>query len=173
MRFSVFKLDNSKLKFTDSIKYLGCIITNDCKDDKDINRLTRSIYARGNVLANRFYMCTHEVKVKLFKAYCSSLYGLSTCINVSNDSLKKLCLAYKRIFRKLFNFDFINTTQNMLKLRIDPFQVIQRKLFNGFYNRLNSSNNSIVCLIVETMLYRDSVFLKCFIDKVHKGKHIF
>ena len=53
--------------------YLGHIICSNSKDDKDIMRQCRQLYARGNVLL-KFYMCTNDVKIKLFSIFCSSMY---------------------------------------------------------------------------------------------------
>ena len=35
------------------------------RDDTDILRQRRQLYARGNVLARTFYLCTDEVKILL------------------------------------------------------------------------------------------------------------
>ena len=56
-----------------SVKYLGHIICSDSKDDKDIMRQCRQFYARGNILLRTFYMCTNDVKIKLFSTFCSSI----------------------------------------------------------------------------------------------------
>ena len=56
-----FTLSNQSLAFTDFIKYLGCLISNDSCDNKDILRAIRSVYARGNVLISRFRHCSSEV----------------------------------------------------------------------------------------------------------------
>ena len=38
------------IKEVDSVRYLGHIISNDGKDDRDIMRQCQQFYARGNVL---------------------------------------------------------------------------------------------------------------------------
>ena len=68
-----FKLNGEHIKEVKSVKYLGHIICSDSKDDKDIMRQCRQLYARGNVL-RKFYMCTNDVKIKLFSTFCSSMY---------------------------------------------------------------------------------------------------
>ena len=40
-------LYGSKLSWVDVYKYLGCFITSDLKDDRDIRRQARAIYCRG------------------------------------------------------------------------------------------------------------------------------
>ena len=48
------------------MKYLGHIITDDGKDDKDILNACGQLYAQGNSLLRKFHMCTDRVKTKLF-----------------------------------------------------------------------------------------------------------
>ena len=60
-------LNGEVIKDVDSVRYLGHIISNDGKDDKDIMRQCQQLYARGKV----FHMCSMDVKVNLFNTYCS------------------------------------------------------------------------------------------------------
>ena len=53
------------------VKYIGHVISADMKDDLDIMRKCRQFYAQGNALARRFHMCSDNVKVTLFRSYCS------------------------------------------------------------------------------------------------------
>ena len=50
------------------------IITNDLTDDADIDRQVKKLYAQGNSILRKFYMCSWDVKLTLFQAYCSPLY---------------------------------------------------------------------------------------------------
>ena len=60
--------------------YLACIVTKNMSDEDDVDRQIGSIYAKGNMLVNTFKCCSDEVKIELFKAYCSNLYcNLYTC----------------------------------------------------------------------------------------------
>ena len=43
-------LYGSELNWVDTYKYLGCFITSDLKDDRDIRRQVRAIYCRGNMI---------------------------------------------------------------------------------------------------------------------------
>ena len=65
-----FKLNDVHLKEVDSIKYLGHIVKNDLTDDLDIERQCRQLYAQGNMILRKFYMCDPAVKMTLFHSYC-------------------------------------------------------------------------------------------------------
>ncbi len=65
---------------TDTVKYLGHFICNTMRDDTDILRQRRQLYERG-----KFFMCTDEVKILLFRTFCCSLY-----VNCGGISMKLL-----------------------------------------------------------------------------------
>ena len=65
-----FNLCGEKLIEVNEAKYLGHLITADGKDEKDMVRACRQLYAQGNSLIRKFHMCTETVKIKLFVIYC-------------------------------------------------------------------------------------------------------
>ena len=78
-------------------KYLG-----HCINDNDMTRKHNKVCApQGNALIRKFYMCTENVKIALFKSYCTTLYTSILWCKYRRKSLQKLCVAYKNIFRKL------------------------------------------------------------------------
>ena len=62
-------------------KYLEHCINDKLIDDDDMARQRKQIYAQGNALVRKFYMCTGNVRMSLFKSYCSSLYTSSLWCN--------------------------------------------------------------------------------------------
>ena len=70
----VFKINNEIIEVVEQYKYLGHIMCNTLSDDLDILRQRKKIFAQGNSLLRKFYMCTVEVKTTLFRSYCSSFY---------------------------------------------------------------------------------------------------
>ena len=49
-----FMLGNEELSFVEEFRYLGHIMTTDCRDDKDIKKQFRRQYAVGNILVRKF-----------------------------------------------------------------------------------------------------------------------
>ena len=75
-----------------------------CKDHGHCindNRQRKQIYAQGNALVRKFYMCTETFRISLFKPYCSSLYTSSLWCNYRSESLRKLCAATTMFLDKL------------------------------------------------------------------------
>ena len=134
--------------------------------------MIRSIYSTGNVLIRKFHMCSTDVKVRLYNSFCTSFYGLVTLTNFKCESLRKLKVAYNRIFRGLFMFkcdplDIPKTHTIMLNLNITPFAVINRMRLHGFYIRISDSCNTLVNCIYNSMVYNNSRFLNRYIKTVY------
>ena len=70
----IFKIFNENIKVVNEYTYLGHILTDNLSDDLDILRQRKKIYAQGNNIPRKFYMCSLSVKLELFRSYCSSLY---------------------------------------------------------------------------------------------------
>ena len=56
------RLENEELCSIDKFRYLGYVMTADCRDDKDIKREFRSKNAAGNMLVRKFSFTPTECK---------------------------------------------------------------------------------------------------------------
>ena len=95
-----FMLNGVPIDKVSNCKYLGHCINDKLIDDDDMARQRKQIYAQGNALVRKFYMCTETVRMSLFKSYCSSLYTSALWCNYRSESLRKLCVAYNNVFSK-------------------------------------------------------------------------
>ena len=161
-------LNGSMLPFTPSHKYLGILLDETQSDDNDILRVRKLMYAQGNKLICHFNKCTDDVKVKLFKTYFNSFYGITLWSQYKTVSRKKIVTAYKQVFRKLMHIVMPQgTSTKMVALSIDPFEVIERKMIYGFMNRINNSENCIVKCISNSEFYMSSQLYINWSDKLH------
>ena len=58
--------------YVNEFKYLGHIINNDERDDKDVLREVRAMFTRTNILARRFSLCSVSVKIALLDCFVSA-----------------------------------------------------------------------------------------------------
>ena len=145
-------LYDKPLIFVDSYKYLGAYINNSLKDDIDIQRQIRSLYARANILARKFSNCSREVKINLFKAYCCNTYcsQLWSCAKV--HTLSKLKVAYNNAFRIVFGFPKRYSASKMfVDNGVLSYGEFLRKEVHSFWKRLLNSENVIVKNSVNSM----------------------
>ena len=64
-------MDSQVLKYADNVKYLGFTFSSDQKVDIDILRQLRTIYTKSNILLRLFHHCSVDVKLALFRSYCT------------------------------------------------------------------------------------------------------
>ena len=118
--------------YTDNIKYLGVILSNNLKDDSDIMRQLRCLYASSNILLRKFAHCSLDVKLKLVQSFCLNLYCSSLWCVYTKQSLTKIRVAYNNIFRKLLGY---RANTMFVNHRIDGFDASVRKSCFKFRQR--------------------------------------
>ena len=79
-----------------NFKYLGHIIEHTLHDDSDISRELRYLFTRTNLLIRRFWRCSLDVKLRLFRTYCMCFYDISLWKYYKVGSMNKLAAAYIR-----------------------------------------------------------------------------
>lgn len=156
-----FKLNGEILKEVKYYKYLGCIISNDLKDDLDIDRQRRKLYVQGNIILRKFFMCSVEVKLKLFTAYCSTMYVPHLWINYNRCTINKLYIAYHSIFKQFVNFSKFESTSLLCTVfDVQCCQSVIRNLIHKFIQRLDDSSNDLIIQILSSSLVYTSYMRK-------------
>ena len=141
-------MGSSFLENCSTFTYLGHVITCDRKDNEDISRQCRSIYARGNMLIRNFSKCSINVKVLLFKTYCTSLYTAQLWANYTQASMRKISVAYHNILKMMLNLPrWHSNSMLFVNIGIPTFQELYRRCIFGFKSRIECSNNSLVTCI--------------------------
>ena len=74
VQYPVF-LQKVQLTWTSSIKHLGHILVNNCKDTSDVLAKTSDFFSQTNYFLSRFGHLPVTSKSKLFLNFCNSFYG--------------------------------------------------------------------------------------------------
>ena len=123
-------------------KYLGVLICNDLNDNEDLIRQTRNNYARGNMLARNFKMCSDDVKKQLFKSYMYNMYCANLWSTYTKTVYDKLIISYNNCFRFLFQYpSYCSASEMFVSNNVKSFVEIRRNICYGLLNRINRSNN--------------------------------
>ena len=85
-------------------------------------------------------MCSDNVKVTIFRSYCSSLYTSQLWWKYKVNSIRNVYVAYNSAFRMLFMLPRDCSTSGMFM----SCPALVRKLVFGFYKRVKASQNYIV-----------------------------
>ncbi len=150
-------LNDQLVDLVDSHKYLGVTMTSDRQDHMDISRSIRTLYIRGNSLISNFKHCSDDVKVQLFKSYCTSIYCCHLWSNFSQDVYRRIRSAFNRIFRLLMNlYHRISISATFLQYGVNHFDILIRNNVTSFIKRLEVSDNTILRNIVASTFYTNS-----------------
>lgn len=143
--FPVFYLSGEELAVVEKVKYLGHMIRSDLCDDEDIQRQYCKLYAQANMLARKFHMCTNNVKVCLFKAYCTPLYTAHLWCSYSKSKYRKLQVAYNDALRILLKVPrWTSASQLFVQNNVPTLNAVIRNFVFTFMKRLEDSQNVIL-----------------------------
>ena len=142
-----FFLHSDRLNHIHETKYLGYLLSEDQSDDEDIVKQMSTLYIRSNILLRMFSYCTIDVKMGLFRSYCSSLYCCSLWSDYRKVSYKKLTVAFTNVHR-------LNLNLNLLWRCSASAMYVNYNLPNVdtviFIQQLSMSQNSIIRALAGT-----------------------
>ena len=135
----------NSLKHTDYIKYLGFTFSSYQKDDKDLLRQLRLSYTKSYRLLRLFYHCSTDVKIALFRSYCTCFYCPFLWTHYKKSTHSKLRVTFNNVYRRILKLQPRSSASTMYAINnIDRFEVLIRKRIFGFTERLNNCENAII-----------------------------
>jgi exonuclease III len=165
-----FCLNGRELSVTDSIKYLGHYLSSDLTDTKDIKRQCAKLYVQGNTIIRKFYMCTVDVKLTLFRCFCMPMYTPHLWWNYTESTINRLYVSYHNIFKLFLGFSKFESTSLLCTVfnTLNCASVIRHSIFS-FMCRLEKSTNGIIrCLMSTSLLWTSRIRKKwCSLLYVH------
>ena len=151
------RIGYEELSFVEEFRYLGLIMTADCRDDKDIKKQFRRQNAVGNMLVSKFSFAPIEAKIQLFKSYCYPIYGCALWRHSFQNSIRMFTGSYSDTFKRLINFPRYTSSSLAFAMNAtDHIKVVFRKLAYSFMSRVIASPNSIVTAIANSDAYHQS-----------------
>lgn len=145
LNFPGFYLSGQTLSVCTNAKYLGHIINDKMEDDADMLRQRRMLYVQANMLVSKFHYCSGEVKVNLFRAYCTPMYTAPLWVRYKKESLRKLQVAYNDCLRILLKQPRGSSASKLFcDLGINTFQATLERLMFKFICRLQGSQNNLI-----------------------------
>ena len=128
-------------------------------DDSDMLRQMRLLYAKSNKLLRTFSHCSSDVKVTLFQSYCTALYCPFLWNNFKKSTISKICAAFNNAHRKIFGLPKRSSASAMHAAHnICNFETMLRKNIYGFMQRLELSNNTIICNLYQSWIVRCDIW---------------
>ena len=122
--------------FVEEFRYLGHIMTVDCRDDKDIKKQFRRQNAVCNMLVRSFSFAPIEAKIQLFKSYCYPIYGCALWRHSFENFIRKLTVSYSDTFKRLINVPrYTSSSLAFATNATDHINVVFRKFAYSLMSR--------------------------------------
>ena len=173
LTFPSFSLAGEVLEVVKKFKYLGHIIRDDLCDDDDVQRQCCKLYGQANMLARKFHMCTDNVKIALFKTYCTPLYTAHLWCRYTSAKMKKLQVAYNDAFRIFLKLPrWTSASEMFVTSNVSTFHAVLRNFMFKFMCRLKESNN-VLSMALTGITQSDTRFSSCLWNHWRKCLYVF
>ena len=154
------RLGNEEPSFVVKFRYLGHVMTADCRDDKDIKKQFSRQTAVGNMLVRKFSFAPTEAKIQLFESYCYPIYGCALWRHSYQNSIGKLTVSYSDTFKRFINVRRYTSSSLAFAMNAtDHTNVVFLKSACSLMSRVTASPNSIVTAIVNSEAYQQSALM--------------
>ena len=151
-------IGTERLTYVNTVKYLGFVFCENKKDDEDMLKQMRSLYAKSNKVIRMFNHCTVDVKLLLIKSYCTSFYCGYLWSDYKAKTFSKLRVAFNNVYRRVLGLPTWSSASEMYATHnIENFKALLRKVIYGFIQRLEDSSNVIIQTLTESWTI-------CFVD---------
>ena len=118
-----------------------------------IYRHCQKLYAQANTLAPKFSRCSTNVKVSLFKTYCTPLYTAHLWSSYKKSSMHRLQVAYNDAMRILLKKPRGGSASEMfVTAGVRTFKALLRNLMFKFMKRLDVSTNGIIVALSSPLM---------------------
>ena len=157
----VFSIQNSLIVRKTTAKYLGHIISEDMSDDADVFRQVKCLYIRGNLISRKFSNCSINVKLVVFKTYCSCLYTSQSWGTCLSRTMNRLKVAYNDSLIMVPGIPmYCSASQMFAYTNVPSCQCVIRVNIYGFMKRIQCMKNEIVHGIVRSdLIFSSSLWL--------------
>ena len=154
-----FCIDGNNIETVTQWPHLGHIITNKCDDDDaDIMNRRNCLVAQINTVLCYFGKLPALTKLKLMKAYCSSLYGCELW-DLSNGCINNVCVTWRKGLRRVWSLPYNTHTHLLPALCNDlPLFDFLCKRVMSFLHACVNSNCSIVSYVSKFALLHGRMF---------------
>ena len=96
-------LDNNVLEYIGRTKYLSFMFNSNGQYEEDMLRQMRNLYICSNKLLRTFHYSSSDVKLELFKSYCTLFYCYYLWTAYKKSTFDRLRLAFNNAYRRVLS----------------------------------------------------------------------
>ena len=114
---------------------------------------------KSNRLLRLFHHCSVDVKLALFRSYCTCFYCPFLWTHYKKSNYSKLRVAFNNVYRRILKLPSRSSASTMYVVNnIDSLEVLVRKRIFGFMERVNNSDNTIIKCINNSWILRVDIW---------------
>ena len=111
------------------------------QSDEDMLRQMRTLHIRSNKLLRAFYHCSIDVKLKLFRSFCTSLYCCYLWTAYKKSTFNNIRVALNNAYRRVLSFLWRSSASaTYANFSIQNFEAVIRKSTFGLIQRLTKKH---------------------------------
>ncbi|KAJ0171690.1 hypothetical protein K1T71_012453 [Dendrolimus kikuchii] len=116
----------------------------------DLDRQRRALSVRSNMLARRFARCSDNVKMLLFKTYCTTIYTCELWCKYTKAEYSALRVQYNNALRIMLRLPkFCSASEMFTETRLPGFAALIRQRVANTRERFYNSQNKIVAALLQ------------------------
>ena len=141
-------IGGDKLNFVTTYTYLGHVIRDDLSDESDVKAKARQLYAKSNMLRQRFHFCTAAIKNKLFATFFNNKYECALWVKCSKTIFQQFVVSYNNCFRIMHRLPMRCSASGMFATaNVNSCKAVFRKGIYSLMTRPGVSCNTIIANI--------------------------
>ena len=138
--YPTVSIGTERLTYVNTVKYLGFVFCENKKDDEDMLKQMRSLYAKSNKVIRKFNHCTVDGKLLLIKSYCTSFYCGYLWSDYKAKTFGKLRVAFNNVYRRVLGLPTWSSASEMYATHnIENFEALLRKVYMDLYSALKTA----------------------------------
>ena len=99
----------------------------------------RILYTKSNRLLRLFHCCSTDVKLTLFRSYCTCFYCPFLWTHYKKSTHSKLRVAFNNVYRRILKLPPRSSASTMYAVNhIDSFEIFSSKTCSWFYQTIES-----------------------------------
>ena len=168
VRTQDFYMGGVPIVTVEQVKYLGHYITEDPTNDVDIARQNRALCCQGNMVLHKFHMCSVDVKLALFRAYCTSMYCSHLWWSFRKETMTRFVTCYHNLLKRALGLSkFGSTSATCAYFRVSSCEAVIRGLVYRFMTRVETRTNGIMSAICLSRLRYQSKIRRSWIGRFY------
>jgi len=134
-------LNNTELQWLSTVKHLGNLVSQNLKEDQEIQAKQRTFIGAVNGLLSNFRGTNTEVLTEIFNRQCCHFYGCESW-SLMDRNISGLYTAWRKGCRKLWNLTNLARSKLLPSLvnSMSPEQQVMTR-FAGMFNRMAKGDN--------------------------------